>query len=140
MIAGGGPRFVLESLDNFDTSKTEQLLIGYSKSPSGVPPYRILLPMKHLRTLKLCQFESSHIFIHALHPSMSSSGVVVCPKLEELSIQLHQETLDLKDVIGMAAARASKGANLKSVRIDQGSYTRADVLKLKKHVLHLELV
>jgi hypothetical protein len=64
---------------------------------------------------------------------------VVCPLLEELHIELKEETLDLKDVIGMAAARASKGAKLKSVRIVQGSYTRADVLELKKHVLHVRL-
>jgi hypothetical protein len=140
MIAGGGPRFVLESLDHFDTSKTEQLQIGYSKSLSGDPPHRMLLPMKHLRTLKLFQFESSHIFIHALHPSMSSLGTVVCPQLEELHIELKEETLDLKDVIEMAAARASKGAKLKSVKIVQGSYTQTDVLELKKYVLHVELV
>jgi hypothetical protein len=38
----------------------------------------------------------------------------------------------------MAAARASRGAKLKSVTILRGNYVRADVLELKKHVFHVE--
>jgi hypothetical protein len=128
----------LEALDQFDTSKTEQLEIGHGKSLSGDSPYRALLPMKHLRTLTLYQFASSHSFVHALHPGTSSSGITVCPKLEKLSIEHPEEALDLKDVIGMAAARASRGAKLKFVRITQGSCMRTDALELKKHALHVE--
>ena len=138
MITSDRTRLVLEYLDQFDTSRTEHLMIGYSKSRSSDLPCRALLPMKHLRTLMLCRFESSHTFIRALHPGMSSLGTVVCPQLEELHIELMGETLDLKDVIGMAAARASKGAKFKSVRIVQSRYTRTDVLELKKYVLHVD--
>jgi hypothetical protein len=67
-----------------------------------------------------------------------SAEVVVCPKLEELVIE-HMEMVDIKNIIRMAAARASRGAKLKSVRIvSQGGFVQIDVLELKKHVLHVE--
>jgi hypothetical protein len=72
---------------------------------------------------------------------MSSSGVVVCPELEELVLVLRRdgETLDIKDVTDMAAGRASKGVQLKSVRIvSQGKFMKTDMLELEKHVLHME--
>jgi hypothetical protein len=132
-------RLLLESLDHFDTSKVERLKIHWGDSPSSDPPYRALLPMKRLRALTLHRCANPHIFIHALHPAMSSSGTVVCPELEELVIVLDNGTLDMKSVIGVVAARASRGAKLKSVRItgeDQPAPT--DVLELEKHVSHVE--
>ena len=137
MYPNGGTCQMLESLNHFDTSKTESLRITGTHLFND-HLHRALLPMKRLRALTLYRFESSHIFIHALHPSMSPSEVVVCPKLEELHLELRQENLDLKDVIGMATARASRGAKLKSVTILRGNYVRADVLELKKHVFHVE--
>ena len=138
MFPNNGTPMVLEALGQFDTSKIEHLEIGCSKSLSSDPPYRTLLPMKHLRTLSLYEFENSHIFIDALHPGMSPSGLVVCPKLKKLWIELHEETLDLKGFVGMAAARASRGAKLKSVTIRQNSYVRTDVLELRKHVSRVD--
>jgi hypothetical protein len=133
--------FVLESLDQFDTSKVERLRIDSCDFPSGDLPYRVLLPMEHLRTLTLYYCRSPDIFAHALHPTMSSSGTVTCPKLEELVIVLAPwGTFDMKSVIGVAAARASGGTKLKSVRIvgDWDKFGQTDVLELKKHVLHVE--
>jgi len=72
---------------------------------------------------------------------MSSSGAVVCPKLEELDIE-YWETLEINDMIGMAASRALRGAKIKSVKIsccDGPAYARLNVLEFKKHVLHLEV-
>jgi hypothetical protein len=132
---------VLESLDNFDTSKVERLEIHCHDSPSSDPPYRMLLPMERLRTLTLYHCASPHIFVHALHPIVSSSGVVVCPELEKLVIKLDPDrgTLDMKGIIGVAAARALRGAKLKSVKIiGQGQPARADVWELEKYVLHVE--
>lgn len=131
----------LESLVHFDTSKTEQLKIDFGKSPSGDLPYQALLPMGNLRTLTLRECIGTYNFVHALHPSMNLSGVVVCPKLEELVIVLYDEGLDIKHVIGTAAARASRGAKLRSVRIvgrNRAVRARRDVLELKKHVFHVE--
>ena len=130
---------ILESLDHFDTSKVEQLETYCGDSPSSDPPYRALLPMEHLRVLTLDHCASPHTFIHALHPAMSLSGTVVCPELEELVIVLGSRTLDVRSVIGAAAARASRGAKLKSVKIvGQDKLARIDVLELKKHVLDVE--
>jgi len=70
--------------------------------------------MKDLRTLEPHQCEDPHIFVRALHPSMSPLGVVVCPQLEELVI-VHGGIFDIKDVVGTVAARASGGAKLKTV-------------------------
>ena len=97
--------------------------------------------MKHLRTLTLYCGKSPHIYVHALHPTMSSSRIVVCSKLEELVILLASwGTFDMKSVIGVAAARASEGMELKSVRIvgDWDKFGQTEVLELKKHVLHVE--
>ena len=129
---------VLESLNQFDTSKVERLRIDSCDFPSGDLPYRVLLPMKHLRTLTLYCCASPHIFVHALHPTMNSSGIVVCPELDELAID--GGTLDVRSVIEVAAARASGGTKLKSVRIvgNWDKFGQTDVLELKEHVLDVE--
>jgi hypothetical protein len=130
---------VVEFLDHFDMSKVERLEIHCRDSSSSDPPYRALLPMERLRTLTLYHCASPHIFIHALHPTMSSSGTIVCPELEELVVVLDNEMLDMKSVIGTVAARALKGAKLKSVKIiGQDQPERAEALELEKHVLHVE--
>jgi hypothetical protein len=140
------PRFgdtssVLESLDQFDTSKVEWFRIDLGESPLSDFSHQVLLPMKHLRTLTLYYRGSPHIFVHALHPTMSSSGIAICPKLEELVILLREwETFDMKSVIGVAAARALGGTKLKSVRIvgDWDKFGQTDVLELEQHVLRVE--
>jgi len=130
--------FFRKSLVQFDTSKTERLKIGVGNSPSSDPLYRALLPMQDLRTLTLSRCITPHVFIHALHPGMRPSGVVVCPKLEEFVIE-YQGTLNIENVVGIAAAREFRGARLKLVRtIGQVKYVEVDVLELKKHVLHVE--
>jgi hypothetical protein len=132
-------RLVLEFLDQFDTSRVEQLRIGRGDFPSTDPPHRALLPMKHLRTITLRHCGDSHVFIHALHPNMSSSGVVVCPELEELVIVRDGGVLDTSSVIGIVAARASKEAKLKSIRITGGKPVWTNVLeRLERHVSHVE--
>jgi hypothetical protein len=126
----------LEPLGQFDTSKVERLRVDCYDSPSSDPPYRALLRMKHLRTLTLRRCASLNIFIHTLQLNMSSSGVAICPELEELVIVSDKGTLDMKSLIKVAAARASRGAKLKTVRIigrDQPAQT--DVEELEKHVL-----
>jgi hypothetical protein len=135
----GDTGFVLESLDLFDTSKVEQLRIDFYDFLSGDLPYRVLLPMKHLRTLTLYCCDSPHLFIYALHPAMSSSGTVICPNLEKLDIVLDGETFEMTSVIGVAAARASRGTKLKSARIiGRNQPGRADVLELEKHVSYVK--
>ena len=131
-------RLVLKSLAHFDTSKTERLEFHRSYLPPGDPPSWALLPMENLRTLTLSRFRGTGPFIHALDPRMSSLQTVVCPKLEGIVLVLgYAEKLDIMDVIGMAAARASRGARLKSIKIvnrDRSVYAQHDILELGKHV------
>jgi hypothetical protein len=134
-------RLMLESLARFDTSKTERLQIDYGHSHSRDPPYQALHPMDHLRTLILYRCTSPDIFIHALDPNTNSSGVAVCPELEELILvlRLSEETLDIKNVKEMAAARASRGAKLKSIKISSHDKSmQIDALDLREHALHVE--
>jgi len=130
--------FLLESLVQFDTSKTERLKIDPGDSPSSDPIDQALLCMQDLRTLTLSRCITPHTFIHALHPRMSPSGVMVCPKLEELVIE-YQETLNIEKVAGIAAAREARGARLKLVRIiGQVRSAKVDMLELEKYVSHVE--
>jgi hypothetical protein len=49
------------------------------------------------------------------------------------------EELDIQAVAEMAAARASRGAKLRTVE-DQAGLGLVDSLELRKHVLHVEYV
>ena len=125
-----------EFLTHFDTSKTKRLeILGRRQSLTSDSVYRTLLPMKDLRTLKFDRHNDAQT-LHALHPDMSSSGVIVCPELEELII-VHWRGVDIKNVAATVAARASRGANLKSVEIvslNGTVHSQLDVLELTKHV------
>ena len=130
----------LESLAQFDTLRTKWLEIIHGDPLSSTSIYQALLPMRGLRTLTLSQSVDPNVFIHALDPTMSLSGLVTCPKLEKLDAERWQ-TIDIKKDIGMAAARVSRGAKLKSIRIiswDRVGYSQISALELEKHVSHVE--
>jgi hypothetical protein len=135
-------RLVLDSLARFDTSGTKNLRIDRGNLPFSNPFYRALLPMKHLHTLTLSHCTDPDVFIKTLSSDTSSSGVIVCPKLEELVLVLclDGETLNVeKNVIEMAEARASRGMKLKSVRIvSHDESVQIDTSELMEHVLHVE--
>ena len=132
------PCLALGSLVQFNTSKAEWLEIRYGDPPASDSPQRTLLPMKELRTLILDRYSRPDTFVDVLDPSVSSSGVAVCPKLEELVIE-GGKAVDIKKVIRMAEVRASRGVKLKLVRIaSQDKFGEIDVLELKKHVCHVE--
>ena len=133
--------FVLEYLPRLDTSKAERLEIDCNETLSRDFAYQTLLLLASLRTLAFSHRQSLYGFIDALRPSASSSEVAACPKLEELVLAFHinEGMFDMKDVIEMAAARASRGVGLKSIRIvSNDKVMRTDVLELKKYVLHVE--
>ena len=132
------PWSTLECFARFDTSKTERLEIRNCGPSTDDPPRRMFSPMGDLRTLTLYECRKLRIFIHALDPR-KSSPVLICPKLEELTIVLGNEAFDMKSLIGMAAARASWGAKLDSVWIfGWCEAARAVVSELEKHVSHVE--
>ena len=133
--------FTLGALAELDTSKTELLRIDGGYLRSWDPLYRALLPMKNLRTLTLARCNSPDTFICALQPATGSSEVVICPKLEELVLALKcYETMShITNVTKIAAARASKGEKLGTVRIVDGwDAANFDVSELRKHVWNVE--
>ena len=75
---------------------------------------------------------------------MSSPEVVACPKLEGLVLEFYfsRAEVDIKSLIGMAAARASRGAKLRSIRVvdgrDEPRLDPAGALELRKHAWHVE--
>ena len=131
----------LGALAELDTSKTEQLEICAGHPPTRNLLYQALLPMKDLRTLTLSGCAKPEIFIRALQPVNSSSEVMVCPKLEELVLVLHPHKWisHIAIVIEMAAARASGGEKLGTLRIvGERDTANVDVSELRKHVWNVE--
>ena len=141
ILLGGSTDLVLESLAELDTSKTGWFEINSGHLLSGEPIYRALLPTKNLRTLTLFTCQTRNIFIHALQPATSSSGITVCPKLEELVLVLYpyERLCHVTSVVEMAAARASRGEKLRTFRIVGGNgATNIDISELRKHVRDVE--
>lgn len=134
----------LEPLAHFDTSKTERLQLDWGSVLFVYPPFGALFLMRELRTLTLHRWRSSRSFIHALDPNMGPSGATICPKLEELVLSPRddEEGIDIESLIRMAAARASRGVKLRSVRVvyahAEPKLDPADGLELGKHVCHVE--
>ena len=125
-----------------DTSKAERLEINRGNPPSRYPLRRVLPHMENLRTLELSRCQSPHLFTRALRPSTSSSGPVVCPKLEVLVLVLraNSETFNIKDLIRMATARALRGAKLKTVKVigGEGELDPSSALELGRCVSRVE--
>jgi len=131
---------VLGSLARYDTSKTKRLRIVHGNPLSSDSPYQALLPMKGLRILTIVRSNNPIFFIRALDPSADPSGVVVCPKLEELVLvsRMAKKMCDVESLVGMVAARASRGAKLKSIRVLTDGGPKFNALELEKYVLHVE--
>ena len=130
--------FSLKSLAQFDTSEAESLAISFCEFPPDVPPHKAFLPMENLRTLSLNLRKSPQFFIYALDPSLSPSGVVVCPKLEELALDTGDH--DVKDaILAMASGRALRGAKLRTFRmVNRRSHRGLIRAGLRKHVGRME--
>ena len=132
----------LEFLTRFNTSKVEQLEIHYDGPLPRDPTYQAFLPMENLRTLTLSDCQTPHTSEHVLDPNKSPLGVVVFPKLEEISFipSTYRRSFDVRTVTEMAAARASRGAKLTTIRIvdKMNKLDPKDISDLRKHVLHVE--
>ena len=133
----------LEALDRLDTSKIKWLEVASRRRrPLTCPSYRGLLPLKNLRTLSLSRCINPCTFMAALSPNMDASGAVPCPKLEEIILvsRTDAEDIDIKSMTKIAAARASRGAKLRTIRIAGGKdkLDLGDVLELRKHVSNVE--
>ena len=130
---------VLKSLFRFDPSKIERLTIvggNLEDNHDGCTILGAFIAMKGLRTL---------IISRCKNLSASIRGVlddnIACPKLEELVLdpRVHGEKFDIQVVVEIAAVRASRGRELKSVRIVSGNKTvQSCALKLEQYVSHVE--
>jgi len=131
---------MLQSLAELGTSKTERLHIIAGHLLSREPLYQALLPMKDLRTLTLSGRTNPDIFISALQPATSSLEAIICPKLEKIILVIQfEETFDVTSMVEMAAARASGGMKLRTIRIIDGQGgAELDVPELRKHVWNME--
>jgi len=132
---------VLESLGEVDTSKTERFEIDGGDFLYEELLYQTLLLMRDLSTLALFECNTPQPFIRALQPATSSSGVMACPKLEELVLvlRLRENVPYIASLINMAAARASRGEKLRTIRIVEGQgKADLDVSELKKYVWNVE--
>ena len=131
----------LECLARFDTSKAERLEAVATIWPS-IMSYEGLLHLRNLRTLTLSRCRDPHYFMENLYPGSHSDGVMACPGLDELIFVSRTDTEELTagKVIEFVAARASRGAKLKTVRIldVQNRLKPEDVSELRKHVSHVE--
>ena len=132
-------RSVIRSLAQLDTSTTKclEIISGDALSKNLC---QALPSLKNLRTLTLSLCKNLPSFILALYPGLDSANPIVCPKLEELVFRTEQR-FDIESMIMVAAARASGGAPLKSVRIiNRGGelVPREEVRELLKYVLRVE--
>jgi len=133
------PTDAFEALAQLDTSKTERLEIHYGCPPSWDLLNQTLLSMVELRTLQLGGCGDLYIFIDALQPGASSSEVVSCPNLEKLTLSLRSdEEFDIMGLVEMAAARASRGKKLRTIKIIDDWGADLDVSELKKYVWKVE--
>ena len=106
---------VREFLDWFDTSTVEVLEItSHDHLPQDLA-YRLLLPMKSLRTLTISPCNTLCPCIHALNPDVNLEGVLVCPRLEKLVFGTSEE--EELDTEGTEVARAARGAKVELVQI-----------------------
>jgi len=138
---GDKTRLAFRSLAQLDISRTERFRIRNGRSLPRDVFYRALLPLKKLRALVLYRCYNPHIFIYTLYPSKSSPEAVVCPKLEEVVLcDSHRVGFDVRNIIKMVKARASRGKKLKTIRIIDGWYKPdpEDMLELRRHVGHAE--
>ena len=131
---------VLESLARFDTSTAERLEIFNNGYLSEDLLRRALFPMKNLRSLMFSRCGDLRTFIRALDPDINLSNTLICPHLEEFILRVGVVGgSDVESVAGVAAARASRGAKLKFVRlVGPGESVPVDVSELVKHVEHVE--
>ena len=137
------PRILL-SLNYFSLHMTRRLAIMKYEPPTQTEvnesSYRFLLRMPELRALTLTQCNNLP-FILALDPAYNQSDLVLCSKLEELTLYVEdRNAFHIPELASMAKQRASKGAKLRSIAIvglDQ-LVSGKEVFKLRDHVGHVE--
>ena len=137
------PRF----LSRFDTSRCRRLEIAQYNSIQDPPTltvdssaYRLLRSMSDLRTLTLIE-PNNLPFILALDPDENPDKIVLCPKLEGITLYTdHLWKFHVNELLSMAEERASRDAKLSTITILSMDTLAPpmEVLELGKHVSRVE--
>lgn len=127
---------VLESLAQLDPSNIERLRLadGDLMLRDGCDFYRALPKMSDLRSITISRCKNLSDFLPFLNSSAAFNleGLVIDPRVDG-------EKFNIQNVIELAARRASRGSELKSVKIviwDKSVQRTAE--KLQEHVSHVE--
>jgi len=144
-LHAGTPKFI-QTLDQFDISRIQSLAItlsGYRSRNSDITKwkiYRILCRMDDLRILVLTQCKNLP-FIDVLNPDKNPDKIVLCSKLEEITLYVnHPSEFHVDELLDMAEGRASRDAKLSAITIvstDALAPTKK-VFLLRKHVDYVE--
>lgn len=138
-------RRFFRSLDKFNLSKVRSLVLTKFTAPSAneiqkTSVFQTLLLMKDLRTLTLIKCNNL-AFIRALDPEENTSGTILCPDLQELTLYVTKlEWFYPEQLVEMAADRDLGQARLSSVTIvslDE-MCSKKEVFKLRKYVSDVE--
>ena len=137
------PRILL-SLSYFSLHMTRRLAIMKYEPPTLTEvneySYKFLLRTAELRSLTLTQCNNLP-FILALDPAYNSSGLVLCPELEELTLYIEDRNVfHVPELVSMVQERALRGAELRSITIvGLGELLSGkEVFKLRDHVARVE--
>jgi len=137
---------LVQILDQFDISWIQSLAVtlsNYRSRNSDITTwtfYRTLYRMDDLLTLVLTQCKNLP-FIDVLNPDKNPSKIVLCPKLEEITLYInHPDEFHIDELLKMAEGRASRGAKISTITIvstDALAPTKK-VFLLRKHVDYVE--
>ena len=142
-----GTTRLLRFLNRFDTSRCRRLgITQYASRPDPSAPiveysaYQLLHPMGDLRTLTL--IESNNLpFILTFDPDQNPDKIVMCPKLEEITLYVKPPyKFHVNELLSMAKGRASRDAKLSAITIvsTETLAPSMDVFELRKYVSRLE--
>ena len=138
-------RQILSSLNPLTLSTIRRLSVSKydHRGPAGVetcPVFQTLSSTNRLQTLVLIDCDILP-FIFALDPGEHPSNLVLCPNMENLILYIvSPDEFHVKQLIGIAEHRASRGVGLRSITIvglDE-FVPEMEVLKLREYVTHVD--
>ena len=142
-----GTTRLLRFLDRFDTSRCTRLGItqyGSRPDPSTsivkCAAYQLLYPMNNLHTLTLIE-SNNFPFILTLDPDKNPDKIVLCPKLEEITLYIKPPyKFHVNELLSMAKGRASRDAKLSAITIvsTDSLAPSMEVFELRRHILRVE--
>ena len=131
-----------EFLNRFDTSRCQQLGIAYYGFIWEIPTanarcstYQLLHLMGDLCILTLIELANCP-FILALNPDKNPDKIILCPRLEEITLRVYGSfRLYASELLSMAKERASRRAKLSTITIVSGKALApsTEVFELGKH-------